>query len=144
MALGERFAELGRGLSAEGVHVLVCGVRAEQDVCLEVARDVDGAHSLAGETDLEVQAALCAAASLVVSNDSGLGHLAAATGAPTVSIFGSTSSAWTAPIGPRVRVVQAAPVCSPCFQRTCQIGYRCLEAVATGRVLTACRELLAA
>ncbi len=140
----ERFATVGRGLAAAGMRILACGVRAEQDACLEVARGVEGAFSLAGETDLETQAALCASAALVVSNDSGLGHLAAATGVPTLSIFGSTSSAWTAPIGPRVRIVQDAPVCAPCFQRTCEIGYRCLEAVSAERVLAACRELLAA
>jgi heptosyltransferase-2 len=75
------------------------------------------------------QAALCAGAAVVVSNDSGMAHLAAATGAPTVAIFGSTASAWTAPLGPRVRVVQKAPVCSPCFRRECRIGYTCLTAV---------------
>ena len=82
-------------------------------------------------------------AALVVSNDSGLAHLAAATGAPTVVIFGSTSSAWTAPLGPRVRVVQRPPVCAPCFRRTCRIGYRCLAAVEVAEVARACDELVA-
>src|SRR5206468_3505619 len=81
------------------------------------------AVALAGATSLPVQAALCAIASLAVCNDSGLAHLAAAVGTPTVVIFGSTSSAWSAPLGARVRVVQRAPVCSPCFQRHCRIGY---------------------
>src|SRR5207244_11865215 len=70
-------------------------------------------------------------------------HLAAAVGTPTVVIFGSTSSAWSAPLGPRVRVVQRAPVCAPCFQRTCVIGYRCLTAIAVADVERACREVAA-
>ena len=84
-----------------------------------------------------------AVAAVAVCNDSGLAHLAAAVGAPTVAIFGSTSSAWTAPLGPRVRIVQRAPVCSPCFQRTCRVGTRCLTAIAVADVERACREVAA-
>jgi heptosyltransferase-2 len=140
-----RFAELGRILVRDGLAILVCGAAADRDICLEVARGIGPeAHSLAGVTDLEVQAGVCAGARVVVTNDSGLGHLAAAVGASTVSLFGSTSSGWTAPLGEHVRVVQHAPVCAPCFQRTCRIGYLCLERIDTERVATACRELLAA
>lgn len=138
----DRFADLGRRLARRGFAVLVCGAAAERDTCDAVARAVGpGAHALAGETDLASQAALCARAGIVVCNDSGLAHLAAATGAPTVTIFGSTSSAWTAPLGPRVAVVQDAPVCSPCFRRTCRIGTLCLAAVTVARVERACADL---
>ena len=137
----ERFAALGRTLVERGLAVLVCGAEAERAVCESVAREIAGARSLAGETDLLVQAALCAMARVVVSNDSGLAHLAGAVGAPTVAIFGSTSSAWSAPLGPRVRVVQHPPVCAPCFQRTCRIGYRCLAAVGVDEVADACAAL---
>jgi heptosyltransferase-2 len=140
----ERFAALARSLAADGFRVLVCGAPAERDLCAGVAaRAGAGALSIAGETSLPLQAGLCAIAALAVCNDSGLAHLAAAVGAPTVAIFGSTSSAWTAPIGPRVRVVQRAPVCSPCFQRTCRVGYRCLAAIAVADVERACREIAA-
>ncbi len=139
-----RFVELGRRLLAAGTRPLVCGSAAEREACEAVAEGIaGGARSLAGATSLPAQAALCAAASLVVCNDSGLAHLAAATGAPTVAVFGSTSSAWTAPRGPRVRVVQRPPVCSPCFARTCAIGYPCLERVRVEDVARAARELAA-
>src|SRR5207249_11593038 len=98
---------------------------------------------LAGTTDLPLQAALLARAAVVVCNDSGLAHLAAAVGAPTVAVFGSTSSAWTMPLGPRVAVVQRAPVCSACFQRTGAIGLRCLMDVQVGDVLRACEAVAA-
>ena len=140
----ERFAAVGHALAVRGYRVLVCGTAAEREVCEAVAAGVGGgALSLAGETDLATQAGLCAAASLALCNDSGLAHLAAATGAPTVAVFGSTSSAWSAPLGPRVRIVQRAPVCAPCFQRACRIGYRCLAAVGTDAVLGACLEVAA-
>jgi heptosyltransferase-2 len=133
----ERFASLVERLAARGVTPLVCGGAEDRDTAHEVierARTIGVARALAGETSLAVQLALCAEAAATVSNDSGLAHLAAATGAPTVVVFGSTSSAWTAPLGPRTRVIQHAPVCAPCFRRTCVIGYRCLEAVTVEEV----------
>jgi heptosyltransferase-2 len=140
----ERFAALGVQLAARGPAVLVCGAASERETCERVAAAIGAqARSLAGVTSLLVQAALCARAELTVSNDSGLAHLAAATGTPTVVVFGSTSSAWTAPLGPRVRVVQRAPVCSPCFAHVCAIGYICLDAVEVTMVANAAGELVA-
>jgi heptosyltransferase-2 len=140
----ERFSTLARGLARDHFRVLICGAPAERALCEEVAaRAGEGAISFAGETGLALQAGLLRIAALAVCNDSGLAHLAAAVGTPTVAIFGSTSSAWTAPLGARVRVVQRAPVCSPCFRRTCAIGYRCLTAIAVADVERACREVAA-
>jgi heptosyltransferase-2 len=140
----DRYVALGRGLRERGLAPLVCGASEDRHIAAPLASRIGpGAHALAGETSLGEQLALCAMASVTVCNDSGLAHLAAATGAPTVVIFGSTSSSWTAPRGPRVVVVQRSPVCSPCFRRTCRIGYRCLEAVTTRRVLDACEEAAA-
>jgi heptosyltransferase-2 len=138
-----RYAELARRLVARGCAVLVCGAPSEVETCEHIARAA-GVRSVAGTTDLLTQAGLCARAAVVVCNDSGLAHLAAAVGAPTVALFGSTSSAWTAPLGPRVRIVQHAPVCSPCFQRTCRIGYPCLTAITVDEVERACQAMLEA
>ena len=140
----DRFAALARELIAGGRVVLVCGTAAERAACAEVARAAgDGAVSVAGETDLPTLAALVHGASLSVCNDSGLAHLSAAVGIPTVTLYGSTSSAWTSALGPRVRIVQRPPVCSPCFRRTCRIGYRCLTALSVAEVERACREVTA-
>jgi heptosyltransferase-2 len=134
-----RFAELGRRLAARGFAIAVCGTGAEAPVCEAVTRAIGGgAASLAGRTTLAELAGLCAGAALAVCNDSGFAHLAAAIGVPTVVLFGSTSSAWTAPLGARVRVLQHAPVCSPCFQRRCRIGYACLTAIEVDEVESAC------
>jgi heptosyltransferase II len=140
----ERFAEVGRALVARGLAVKVAGTAAERAACDEVTGRIGaGAESVAGATGLVQLADLAAGAAVAVCNDSGLAHVCAAAGAPTVVVFGSTSSAWTAPLGPRVRVVQRAPVCSPCFRRDCRIGYPCLEAVTVRDVLAACARLLA-
>jgi len=140
-----RFASVGRMLAARGIAPLVCGAASERDTCLEVAAAIGGgALALAGRTDIGTQAALGTLAAVALCNDSGLAHVMAAVGAPTVVVFGSTSSAWTAPLGSKVRVVQRAPVCAPCFQRTCRIGYVCLEAVGEREVARACLDLAAA
>ena len=136
----ERWVDLGQRLVERGLGAIVCGAEADRGLADAVAERIGPrARSLAGQTSLEQQLAWCATARATVSNDSGLAHLAAATDRPTVVIFGSTSSAWTAPLGARVRVVQHAPPCSPCFRRTCRIGYGCLEAIAVAEVEHACR-----
>ena len=141
----ERFAAVGRALLAKGMRVVACGAPDERDLCEALAASLGpGAVSLAGHTDLPVQAALCARAALCVANDSGLAHLAAAVDCPTVVVFGSTSPAWTAPVGRRVRIACRPPVCSPCFQRTCRIGYRCLDAVPAAHVIERAWEVAAA
>jgi lipopolysaccharide heptosyltransferase II len=138
----DRFAALARAWSEGGRRVLVCGTAAERETCADVARAAGrGAVSIAGETDLPTLAAVVQRAALAVCNDSGLAHLAGAVGTPTVTLYGSTSSAWTAALGPRVRIVQRPPVCSPCFRRTCRIGYRCLTALSVDEVDQACHEV---
>jgi len=139
----ERFAVVGRALGARA-RVLVCGTAAERASCEAVARSAgDGALSIAGETDLPTLAALARRALVAVCNDSGLAHLAAAVGAPTIQIYGSAGSAWTRALGDRVRIVQRAPVCSPCYQRNCRIGTRCLTAISAGEILRAVDEIAA-
>jgi heptosyltransferase-2 len=140
----ERFAEVGRRLVALGLRVLVCGTAAERADCERVAAHAGaGAVSIAGETGLAELAALATEAAVAVCNDSGLAHVTAATHAPTIQIYGSASSAWTHALGPRVRVVQRAPVCSPCYQRTCRIGYGCLTAIGVEEIVRVAREIAA-
>jgi len=140
----ERFVELGRRLAARSLAVLVCGAASDRAVADPIAAAIGPqAHALAGVTSIGEQLALCAAARVTITNDSGVAHVAAASGGTTVVLFGSTSSAWTAPLGPRVTVVQHAPVCAPCFQRTCRIGYRCLTAIEVDEVERAVAEVAA-
>jgi len=140
----DRFVAAGRALVARGLRVVVCGTAAEREACGRVAAGIGpGAANVAGETSLAALVALAARARLALCNDSGLAHVAAATGAATIQIYGSASSAWTAARGPRVRVLHRAPVCSPCWRRRCVIGTRCLDAVRVAWVLRHADELLA-
>jgi heptosyltransferase-2 len=102
------------------------------------------ARDLTGATDLSALAGVLAGAAVVLSNDSGVMHLAAALGRPTVGIFGSTSPVWTSATAPWVRNLYAAYPCSPCFRRTCPIGYGCLHSIPPKDAASAARELLEA
>jgi heptosyltransferase-2 len=79
---------------------------------------------------------------LIVSNDSGPMHLAAALGVPLVAIFGSTDERATGPVGARVRIVKHHVACSPCGLRQCPIDFRCLRGVAVEEVFRATLELV--
>lgn len=99
---------------------------------------------LTGRTSLVEAVGWLGRAQLYVGNDSGLMHVAAAMGTPTVGLFGSSSPEWTRPVGPRVAVIAAEGfACRPCYRRTCNQPVFCLATVDAGRVLAAARDLLA-
>ena len=97
----------------------------------------------AGITSLEETAAIIAGAPLLVSNDSGLLHLAGYCGTPAVGIYGSTSSVWTRPLGGAVRIASVSCPCSPCYRRTCPPGhYRCLRNITPESVAALAKEII--
>ncbi len=101
----DRFAAVGRRLAEAGARVVLLGVAAQRDLCATIARAIPGAISLAGETSLPLLAALLQRAALLVTNDSGPMHMAAALGVPLVVAFGPASPDRFAPRGPARRVV---------------------------------------
>jgi len=99
---------------------------------------------LTGKTSLETLIGVLAESSLMITNDSGPMHIAAALGVPTVAVFGSTDESVTAPCGPRTRIVKHAVECSPCLLRECPIDHRCMNGVTVEDVCRAARELMSA
>jgi len=144
-----RYAELAHALfAAHGHPVLLLGSGKEAALCESIAAAAPGAcRVLAGKTALLDAMALIAAARGVVSNDSGLMHVAAAFGVPQAAVFGSTSPEHTPPLNDRARVVwmkeELQLDCAPCFDRVCRFGHtRCLTEVSAARVDAALSEAL--
>jgi heptosyltransferase-2 len=139
------FAELGL---RTGLPLVLLGSAKEAALCDEIAQLIHqerpkSARNLAGLTDLSQAMALIASSQAMLSNDSGLMHVAAAMGVPQVAVFGSSSPDHTPPLNERARVVwlrvdanyQPPLACSPCYERTCPLGHmRCLEDVSAERV----------
>ncbi len=141
----DRFAEAaGRLVADRDWRVVVVGGPGDRQVCAELGSRLGvAAIDLSGRTTIAELAAVLAGASLVLANDSGPMHLAAAVGAPVVGIFGSTEPAWTAPVGGAVARCEPPPPCAPCYRRTCDEGYVCLERLEAGRVVEIANGLLA-
>ncbi|MGH8162337.1 MAG: lipopolysaccharide heptosyltransferase II [Gammaproteobacteria bacterium] len=138
----EKFSLLAERLAAAGRAVWVVGSENERGLGEAICRRVPAARNLAGETTLTEAVDLLAAADAVVTNDSGLMHVAAAVGTPLVAIYGSSSPRYTPPASLRARIIYRALPCSPCFERVCPLGHtNCLRGIGVDEVLTAITSL---
>jgi heptosyltransferase-2 len=140
------FAELAAQLQ---LPVVLLGSAKEAALCGAIAAQAHAQRpgaclDLSGRTSLDQALAAIAAAKGLVSNDSGLMHVAAAFGTPQVAVFGSSSPLHTPPLSDKAHVIwlkddaayQPALVCAPCFQRACPLGHtRCLVDISPQRVL---------
>ena len=99
--------------------------------------------NLVGKTRLSELITALRGCRLLVTNDTGTMHLAAALGTPTVSIFGSTEPVLTGPLGSAHTVVRHHVPCSPCFKRECPFGhYECMTKISPEQVAAAVLERL--
>ena len=135
----DRFAELVRRLPRE--RVVLTGSASDAP---RVARIAQGCRNLAGQTGLFELAELYRQCVVLITNDSGPMHLAAAVGTPVIAIFGPTDPARTGPYGPGHVVLRSGISCSPCLKDRCTHTPRmeCMSLVTVEQVLTAVETFL--
>lgn len=141
------YTRVARELLQEGWQVFALGAQTEVDICEELVRRAPGVVSVAGATRLWESTELIALAQLVICNDSGAMHMAAAAATPTVSIFGPTVLSFGyRPWQHRARVVQVDLECRPCGKhgsRVCPLGtHACMKKVSPEAVLESTRSLV--
>ncbi|MGY1624750.1 glycosyltransferase family 9 protein [Geodermatophilus sp. SYSU D00965] len=141
----ERYAEIGDALAGDGADVVVTGGPSERAVGAAVVAAMRApAADLTGATSLGGLAALLRDSALLVGNDTGTAHLAAAVGACSVTVFLAGDPVRWAHRGPRHRAVVADVPCAPCPHLVCPIDFRCAASVRPADVLAAARDLLSA
>lgn len=135
----EHFATVAKQKVSEGWQVWLMGSASDRVVAEEI-QQMSGVPSinLAGQTSLGEAIDLMSFAHGVVSNDSGLMHVAAALNRPLIAVYGSTSPTFTPPLSPRAKVVQLNLPCQPCFQRQCPLKHHhCMRELSPQMVLEA-------
>jgi heptosyltransferase-2 len=136
-ALGDRFIDESRA------DVLLIGSSAEEVVSLEVSgRMRNKPVILTGKTELKELVAVLSLVDLLVTNDTGPAHVAAALGRPTLVIFGPTNPLTTRPFSPFAEIVRQPPDCAPCMLRDCPIDHRCMTAISPDEVFKRAEVML--
>lgn len=142
----ESWAYVAQWLSERKYQILVIGTSTERSIGEQVISRCTGpVWNATGETTLRQALQLLAVSRILLSNDSGLMHVAAGMQKPVVAIFGATDPARTAPSGSRIRLLYHPADCSPCLKRECPIpGQPCMLNVLPENVRDTCFEMLAA
>ncbi len=135
------YAELVTQLVRDGFRVWIFGSDKERAEAEPIA--AMGAVNLCGRTSLVEAVDLIAACDAVVSNDSGLMHVAAAVGKSLLAIYGSSTPDYTPPLSEQAEVLYRRLDCSPCFKRDCPYGHTdCLKGIGVDAVYTALSPIL--
>jgi len=137
-----------------GVRIVLLGDEAARGFTLrlrdrfgdnwsEETQSTSAVRDLTGKTDLLTAAGVLKSSSAFIGNDSGLMHLAAALGLPTVGVFGSSNPDWTAPLGRYTRtIIPEGFSCRPCYRKTCNQKEFCLDTVTGQNILAVVQDLV--
>jgi heptosyltransferase II len=151
--LPDRFAEVARRLAGglqpdepARVAVVIFGAKGEESLGKDIASRIEGRSVvLSGATTIRELMALVTRCRVLITNDTGPMHIAAACGVPVVAVFGPTDWQTTAPYGQERSVVRETVDCAPCLLRECPIDHRCMTRISVDRVYeTAVMQLQAA
>lgn len=132
----QHFAALARLVAGPQNPAWLIGSAKDAAVGDKIAEAAEGtALNLCGRSTLEQAIDLLASASCVVSNDSGLMHVAAALGRPLVALYGSSSPTYTPPLSANAEIISRQLPCSPCFKRECPLGhFDCMNGITPEQV----------
>jgi heptosyltransferase-1 len=142
----DRFAAVANALQASHqASITLLGGPEDISVCRDIERTLDGpCTNLAGKTSLLEMGGILDAVDLLIANDSGPVHMAAAVGTPALAIFGPTNPDRTGPFGDIHRVIKTAFPCQPCLRRTCQQpDIPCITGVKIYSVVETAQKMLA-
>jgi heptosyltransferase II len=141
--LPERFREVALEiLDKTDATVLFFGDAGGAALTKQICRDLPPrVLNLAGTTSLRELMCLIHLCDVLLTNDSGPMHMAAALGTDVVALFGSTDPVVTGPYGQGI-VIQKQVSCSPCFQRTCPIDFRCMKGITSEEVISSILKIL--
>jgi len=139
----ECYGELARRYLESQWNVWLFGSGKDRQVCSQVNAAAEGrCHDLSGRTNLAQAVDLMALADAVVSNDSGLMHMAAALDRKLVAVYGSSDPGFTPPLSEKAKVVSLGVACSPCFSRECPKGHLdCLRQLTVDQVIQSLADI---
>jgi heptosyltransferase-2 len=138
------YGQLAAEQIKQGWQVWLFGSAKDQAVCAEIDALTQGqCHDLSGKTSLAEAVDLLSLANAVVSNDSGLMHVAAALNRPLVAIYGSSDPNFTPPLNDNARIISPDIDCSPCFKRECPKEHlKCLRDLPVSKVQAELEQLI--
>ncbi|MFH0255770.1 lipopolysaccharide heptosyltransferase II [Vibrio rumoiensis] len=140
----EHYATVANEMVRQGKQVWIFGSIKDKPTAETIKNLVEEQNQsqiyiLAGKTSLIEAVDLLAACHTVISNDSGLMHVAAAVGCEVIGIYGSTSPEYTPPLAEKVSIIHTNIECRPCFKRECPLGHlKCLKELSPEQVISAC------
>ncbi len=148
--LSDRFAEVAKRLvrrleqsESAQVAVVILGAKGEESLGKDIAAQLGGRSVvLSGATTIRELMAVVKRCRLLITNDTGPMHIAAACGVPVVAVFGPTDWRTTAPYGKERSIVREAVDCAPCLLRECPIDHRCMTRISVDRVYEAAVQQL--
>ena len=140
----DRFARVADlAAKAWGMRVLILGSEGDAEACRAVASGMAGEPvNLCAGTTLGEAVAVIERCSLFVTNDSGLMHVAAALGVPTVAVFGSTDPVATGPRGSHACVVRSPVDCAPCLKTVCPRDFQCMLGITAEMVWEEAKKVI--
>jgi heptosyltransferase-2 len=138
----EHYASVANEKLAAGWQVWILGSPKDQIVAEKIMQlTAEKCINLTGKTQLAEAVDLLSLASVVLSNDSGLMHIAASLQKPLIAVYGPTTSAFTPPLDKKAKVVSLSLPCQPCFKRVCPLKHhRCMNELLPQKILDVMAE----